>query len=97
MTIAGAGGGARQIPFPRIVEGLRPSADDRALLVLVRTPTPAPVHDEYGKLELWLMKPPGGGGATQLPLITGLGDLAFGFYGLQPSLFDLVAWSLDPR
>src|ERR1700704_5137770 len=32
----------------------------------------------------------------QVPLITGLGDLAFGYSGFGPSLFDLVAWSLDP-
>jgi hypothetical protein len=88
---------ARRLPFPRIVEGLRPSADAHVTLVLVRRPSAPPVHDEYGALELWLMKPPGGGTSTQVPLMTGLGGLAFGYYGLQPSLFELVAWSLDPR
>ncbi len=88
---------ARRLPFPRIVEGLRPSADSRVALVLVRRPTAPPLRDEYGALELWLTKPPGGGIATQVRLVSGLGGLAFGFYGSQPSLFDLVAWSLDPR
>jgi hypothetical protein len=87
----------RQLPFPRIVEGIRPSAEAGVTLVLVRRPSTPPVHDEYGALELWLMKAPGAGTSTQVPLMTGLGDLAFGYYGLQPSLFDLVAWSLDPR
>jgi hypothetical protein len=108
VYVAGTGAGARygvvsddlrgpgtRLPFPRIVEGIRPSADVGVSLVLVRRPS-APGRDEYGALELWLTKPPGGI-ATQVPLITGLGDLAFGYYGLQPSLFDLVAWSLDPR
>ena len=109
VYVAGTGAGARygvvsddprgqgrQLPFPGIVEGLRPSGDAALTLVLVRRPR-APARDEYGALELWLMKPPGSGTSTQLRLITGLGDLAFGYYGLQPSLFALVAWSLDPR
>jgi hypothetical protein len=85
-----------RLPFAGIVEGLRPSGDAALTLLLVRRPS-APGRDEYGALELWLTKPRGGGIATQVRLITGLGDLAFGYYGLQPSLFQLVAWSLDPR
>ena len=109
VYVAGTGAGARygvvsddlrspghRLPFAGIVEGLRPSGDAALTLVLVRHPS-APGRDEYGALELWLMKPPGSGTSTQVRLITGLGDLAFGYYGLQPSLFDLVAWSLDPR
>jgi hypothetical protein len=110
VYVAGTGPGARygvvsddlrspgrRLPFPRIVEGIRPSADAGVTLVLVRRPSAPPVRDEYGALELWLMKPPGGGISTQVPLVTGLGGLAFGYYGAQPSLFELVAWSLDPR
>jgi hypothetical protein len=29
--------------------------------------------------------------------VTGIGDGGFDYYGLQPSLFDLVAWSLADR
>ncbi|TMC77102.1 MAG: hypothetical protein E6J09_08295 [Chloroflexi bacterium] len=89
-------GPGRQLPFAGIVEGLRPSGDAALTLVLVRRPSP-PGRDEYGALELWLTKPPAGGTSTQVRLIAGLGDLAFGYYGFQPSLFALVAWSLDPR
>jgi hypothetical protein len=109
VYVAGTGAGARygiasddlrspghRLPFAGIVEGLRSSADATVNLVLVRRPS-SPGRDEYGALELWLMKPPGSGTSTQVRLVTGLGDLAFGYYGLQPSLFDLVAWSLDPR
>ena len=89
-----SGGAPQRLPIDQIVEGLRPSDDGRVTLTLVRRPTPPPVHDERGALELWLANP---STAAQVRLISGLGDLAFGFYGSQPSLFDLVAWSRDPR
>lgn len=86
----------RRVAFPGLVEGIRPATDGYASLVLLRRPSP-PGRDIHGALDLWLMKPPGSGIATQVPLVSGLGDLAFGFYGRQPSLFDLVAWSRDLR
>jgi len=106
VYVAGTGPGARygvekragtapqRLPIGQIVEGLRPSDDGRVTLTLIRRPTQPPVHDEQGALELWLTNP---STAAQVRLISGLGDLAFGFYGSQPSLFDLVAWSRDPR
>ena len=82
----GYGGG----PFgcgDRVVEGARWSADARQLLLLCRRP-----GDESHALEIWLRRL-GSPTPGPVPLVTGLGDLGFGYYGTQPSLFSLVAWS----
>ena len=72
----------------RITEGVRWSADASAVLLLCRRP-----GVEERALEVW--DAPLGG----LPraLVTGLGGLGFGYYGLQPSLLDMTAWSLADR
>jgi len=87
--------GRANLPFDGIVEGVRPSADGRSALILARRPTDQP-GDQYRQLELWLLRDIDGA-AKATRLISNLGGLGFGYYGLQPSLFDLVAWSLDPR
>jgi hypothetical protein len=71
-----------------MTEGFRWSADARAALLLCRAP-----GVEQHALQVWYA-PLGG---TPRALVTGLGDFGFGYYGLQPSLFDLVAWSLADR
>jgi hypothetical protein len=83
------------LPFDGIVEGVRPSADGTSALILARRPTDQP-GDRYRQLELWLLRDVAGT-TSATKLITNIGGLSFGYYGLQPSLFDLVAWSLDPR
>jgi hypothetical protein len=74
----------------RVVEGISWSSDGEKLLVLCRKPG----HDPR-PLELWLHRLKDG---TSAPLVTGIGsdDLArgFGFYGAQPSLSTVAAWSL---
>jgi len=73
----------------RVVEGVRWSSDGEALLLLCRKPGRDP-----RPLELWLYRFADG---TSAPLVTGLvGDsvgAGFGFYGAQPSLFSIAAWS----
>ena len=73
----------------RVAEGMRWSADGEALLLLCRNPG----RDPY-PLEVWLYQL---GSGTSAPLITGLVSdpqaRGFGFYGAQPSLFSIVAWS----
>ncbi len=82
-------GGRTQLTCPGLVtEGVRWSADGSAALLLCRMPA-----IEQHALQIWYA--PLGGKPRQL--ITGLGDLGFGYYGLQPSLFDLVAWSPADR
>jgi len=82
-------GGRASLSCPGLVtEGVRWSADANAALLLCR----APGVDQHA-LQLWYA-PLGG---TPRALVTGLGDLGFGYYGLQPSLFDIVAWSLADR
>jgi len=71
-----------------VTEGVRWSADASAALLLCR----APGVDKHA-LQVWYV-PLGG---TPRPLVAGLGDGGFGYYGLQPSLFDIVAWSLADR
>src|SRR5881628_2299049 len=71
-----------------ITEGVRWSADARAALLLCRVPA----VDQHA-LEVWYAPL---GGVPQA-LVTGIGDLGFGYYGLQPSLSDIVAWSLADR
>lgn len=71
-----------------VTEGVRWSADASAALLLCRVPAV-----EQHALQVWYA-PLGG---TPRPLVTGLGDLGSGYYGLQPSLFDIVAWSLADR
>lgn len=71
-----------------VTEGVRWSADGSAALLLCRAP-----GVDHHALQIWYA-PIGG---TPRPLVTGLGDLGFGYYGLQPSLFDIVAWSLADR
>lgn len=72
----------------RVTEGVRWSADATSVLLLCRAP-----GVEHHALEIWFA-PVGG---TPRALVTGLGDLGFGYYGLQPSLLDLTAWSLADR
>ncbi|MEP6893412.1 MAG: hypothetical protein ABI927_06485, partial [Gaiellaceae bacterium] len=73
----------------RVAEGVRWSSDGDALLLLCRKPGRDPLP-----LELWLYRLADG---TSAPLITGLASDSqaggFGFYGAQPSLFSVVAWS----
>ena len=71
-----------------ITEGVRLNATATAALLLCRVP-----GVEHQALQLWFT-PIGG---TPRALVTGLGDLGFGYYGLQPSLLDLTAWSLADR
>ncbi|MGH2492353.1 MAG: TolB family protein [Candidatus Limnocylindria bacterium] len=74
----------------RVVEGISWSVDGERLLVLCRKP-----GNDPRPLELWLYRFKDG---TSVPLVTGVGsdDLArgFGFYGAQPSLSTVAAWSL---
>jgi hypothetical protein len=76
----------------RVVEGVRWSSDGSALLLLCRKPGRDPLP-----LELWLYRLVDGSSA---PLVRGLvsDPIAggFGFYGAQPSLFSIVAWSRAP-
>jgi len=86
--IALTGDGTR-ISCPGLVtEGIRLSADARSALLLCRIP-----GVEHHALQLWYTSV----GGTARALVTGLGDLGFGFYGMQPSLFDMTAWSLADR
>jgi hypothetical protein len=71
-----------------VTEGVRWSVDGRAALLLCRVPG----VDQHA-LQVWYAPLPG----APRPLVTGLGDLGFGYYGLQPSLLDIVAWSLADR
>lgn len=89
VAVLEASGGRSQLTCPGLVtEGVRWSADARAALLLCR----APGVDQHA-LQVWYA-PLGG---TPRALVTGLGDLGFGYYGLQPSMFDIVAWSLADR
>lgn len=74
----------------RVAEGVRWSSDGDALLLLCRKPG----RDSL-PLELWLYRIADG---TSAPLVIGLvgGPLeagGFGFYGAQPNLFSIIAWS----
>jgi hypothetical protein len=71
-----------------VTEGVRWAADGRSILLLCRTP-----GVEHHALQIWFA-PVGG---TPRALVTGLGDLGFGYYGAQPSLLDITAWSLADR
>ncbi|MHB8630864.1 MAG: TolB family protein [Candidatus Limnocylindria bacterium] len=71
-----------------VTEGVRWAADGRSVLLLCRAP-----GVEYHALEVWYAPL---GGAPRA-LVTGLGGLGFGYYGKQPSLLDLTAWSLADR
>jgi hypothetical protein len=72
----------------QVTEGVRWAADGSAVLLLCRAS-----GVERRALSIWYA-PLGG---VPRALVTGLGDLGFGFYGAQPSLFTLVAWSLGDR
>ena len=81
--------GRSQVTCPGLVtEGVRWSADASAALLLCRVPG----VDQHA-LQIWYARI----GGTPRALVMGLGDLGFGYYGLQPSLFDIVAWSLADR
>ena len=81
--------GATHVSCPdRVTEGVRWSADAKSLLLLCRVP-----GVDYHALEIWYA-PIGG---TARPVVKGLGDLGFGYYGAQPSLFEIAAWSLADR
>jgi hypothetical protein len=73
----------------RVAEGVRWSSDGEALLMLCRKP-----GGDRSPLELWLYRLADG---TSAQLVAGLvGDPVaggFGYYGAQPSLFSIVAWS----
>jgi hypothetical protein len=71
-----------------VTEGVRWSADGRSVLLLCRAP-----GVEYHALQVWYAPARG----TPRALVTRLGDLAFGYYGKQPSLFDITSWSLADR
>lgn len=88
LRVAVLASGAR-VGCPGLVtEGVRPSADGKSALLLCRVPA-----IEQRALQLWLA-PVGG---TARPLITGLGDIGFGYYGMQPSLLGITAWSRAER
>ena len=81
--------GRKRVDCPGMVtEGVRWAADGRAVLLLCRVP-----GVDYHALQVWYAPV----GATPRALVTGLGDLAFGYYGRQPSLLDITAWSLADR
>jgi Tol biopolymer transport system component len=71
-----------------VTEGVRWSSDGRSVLLLCRAP-----GIEYHALQIWYATV----GGTPRALVTGLGDLAFGYYGSQPSLLGITAWSLADR
>ncbi len=71
-----------------VTEGVRWSADGHGVLLLCREPAV-----EQRSLEVWYA-PVGG---TPRALVRGLGAHGFGFYGMQPSLFEITAWSLADR
>ena len=77
----------------RVVEGLRFSNDGGALLLLCRTPGRDP-----RPLELWLYRIADG---TSAPLVRGIASdpqaAGFGFYGMQPNLVAITAWSRAVR
>lgn len=86
---SGANASEVQCGTGRVAEGVRWSSDGDALLMLCRKPGRDPFP-----LEVWLYRLTD---RTSAPLVTGLvGDTlaaGFGFYGAQPSLFSIVAWS----
>ncbi len=89
VAVLDAGAGRVTMSCPGMVtEGVRWSSDGRSVLLLCRAP-----GVEYHALQIWYA-PIGG---TPRALVTGLGDLAFGYYGKQPSLLDITAWSLADR
>lgn len=79
----GCGGG-------RVVEGVRWSATGNELLLLCRKP-----GQDARPLELWLHRFSDG---TTVPLVTNLVGpgpaTGFGYYGAQPHITALAAWSL---
>ncbi len=86
--LATGSGLAKQVCPGLITEGVRWSAEASAILLLCRAPGvgPHPLQVWYAPLD-----------GTPRPLVSNLGDGGFGYYGLQPSLFDIVAWSLADR
>lgn len=88
----GASASAVHCASDRVTEGVRWSSDGAALLLLCRKPGRDPLP-----LELWLYRMVDG---SSTRLVTGLVGgppeaAGFGFYGAQPSLFSIVAWSRD--
>ena len=89
VAVLDTAAGRRRMSCPGMVtEGVRWSADGRSVLLLCRAP-----GIEYHALQVWYA-PLGG---TPRALVGGLGDLAFGYYGKQPSLLNMTAWSLADR
>ncbi|HEV2249379.1 MAG TPA: hypothetical protein VGT60_02600, partial [Candidatus Limnocylindria bacterium] len=89
VAVLDTGAGRVTMRCPGMVtEGVRRSADGRSVLLLCRVP-----GVEYHALQVWFAPV----GAAPRALVTGLGDLAFGYYGKQPSLLDMTAWSLADR
>ncbi|HEY8730436.1 MAG TPA: hypothetical protein VIN69_00480, partial [Candidatus Limnocylindria bacterium] len=82
-------GPGHRIGCPDLVtEGVRVSGDGRSAVLLCRVPAV-----ERRALQLWYAPMDG----PPRPLVTGLGDLGFGYYGQQPSLLGITAWSLADR
>jgi hypothetical protein len=78
----------------RVVEGLRWSADGASLLLLCRVAGRDPLP-----LEIWLYRLADG---TSAPLVRGLqsgvpGAGGFGYYGMQPPITSVAAWSRGLR
>jgi hypothetical protein len=89
VAVLDAPSGRIRLSCPAMVtEGVRWASDGRSVLLLCR----APGVDQHA-LQVWYA-PLGG---TPRALVTGLGDLGFGYYGKQPSLLELTAWSLADR
>ena len=81
--------GQKRMSCPGMVtEGVRWASDGRSVLLLCRVP-----GVEYHALQVWYAPID----SAPRALVTGLGDLAFGYYGKQPSLLDITAWSLADR
>jgi len=82
VAVLDTGAGRARVTCPGMVtEGVRWSADGRSVLLLCRAP-----GVEYHALQVWYA-----------PIGGALGDLAFGYYGSQPSLLSMTAWSLADR
>lgn len=79
-------------PEGRVAEGVRWAADGKALLLLCRR-----VGRDAYPFELWLHRLDG----TRAALLSGVAGNpesgGFGYYGQQPSLFRVVAWSRAVR
>lgn len=77
----------------RVVEGLRWSGDGAALLLLCRVPGSDPLP-----LELWLYRLADGSSQPLVRRLLSRRDAGgFGYYGMQPPITSVAAWSLGYR